>query len=417
MILDLLKDCFFSEKNANKKLAFFLLFMNVAASAAVSIYIPCLKRMAIDFQTTGAMLQMSIVMYLIGEFIGRLVAGPLIGSGRIKKTIVPALVISIIGHIGCILSSSISMFLVMRFVQALGSSVIYIASIGIINSRFNEKEQSEVIGILELYQPIAWILSPFVGTLLAQIGSWRLSFIVLMMAQIFGLLIFSLYDEDKLQKPKCEISMAKFFCDYGSVLKNFYFVIYALIPGLFAGGYMIFMTNAPFIYSTVFGNSAIDAAFFQAIPLIFYVLATFAYRSIVKAFNIKLAKKIGVCIYVVFIVYMIIIVSNKSHTWTANHLLALMCMQCAGSAFLVPISIIKAIQSTGHTSSVGASTVVVFRNIIMSLCISLSTKFSKNITMVMGSVFMTVGTALILFTARRIIKMRYLKRKKKAPIR
>jgi hypothetical protein len=148
----------------------------------------------------------------------------------------------------------------------------------------------------------------------------------------------------------------------------------------------------------------VDIALFQAIPLIFYVGATFAYRSITNNFGIKLAKKMGVGIYVILGVYAALLIM-KYHYCTANHLLAIMCIQCIGSAFLVPISIIKAIQSTGFVS-VGASTVVVFRNIIMSLCMALGTKLSENITMIMGCIFMTVASVIVLLLARKIVKIR-----------
>ncbi len=383
--------------------------MNVITSAAVSIYIPCLKQMAIDLDTTNAMLQISLITHLIGEFSGRFLYGPLIDSYGIRRITIPALVLSIFGHLGCFLSSSISIFLVMRFMQAFGASVIYIASIGIINDEFNEKEKSGIIGILELYQPIAWILSPFVGCIFSEIGTWRSSFLVLMFSQIIGLFVFIIYREKNIKESIRKISASRIFCDYGSILRNSYFLIYALIPGLFAGGYMIFASNAPFICSRIFGNNSAAIALFQAIPLIFYVLATFAYRIIVQNFNITLAKKIGIAVYVIFGVYISLLLIGHT-SWTAYHLLALMCVQCVGSAFLVPVSILKALQSTEHISCVGASTVVVFRNIIMSLCIAVSTKLSESITMVMGSVFMTVGTAIVLITARRIMKIRSLRK-------
>lgn len=409
MVLSFLREYFFEGSSSKKRFAFFLLFINVVTSAAVSIYIPCLKMMAIDLSTTGAMLQMTIVAHLVGEFIGRLAVGPLIDNYSIKKVLLPALSLSIFGHFGCCISTSIYVFMIMRFLQAAGASAIYIASIGIIGHSFNEHEKSEVVGILELYQPIAWILSPFIGSILAEVSSWRLSFVVLMVAQIFALCAFSIYREPYKNKYETKISFLKVFFDYKTVLRNSYFVMYALIPGLFAGGYMIFMTNSPFICSRVFGNNSADTALFQAIPLIFYVLATFAYRFIVRAFSIKQAKRIGIFVYIIFAVYMLIILV-KTYDWTANHLLSLMCIQCVGSAFLVPVSIIKAIQSTQHIAGVGASTVVVFRNIIMALCISISTKLSEDITMIMGCIFMTVGTVLILVTARRIIKVRRLRK-------
>lgn len=410
------------KKRSRNWFSFFLLVMNVVASASVSIYIPCMKIMASDFETTNAMLQMSIVMNLIGEFFGRFLGGPIFNFFSTKKIIVNALRLSIFGHLGCLLSRSIEFFLLMRFVQALGASVIYIASIEIINSDFEDHEKSGIIGVLELYQPLAWIISPFIGGILANIGSWRWSFCALMIVQLFGLFVFMDYHEKKItskkntQIPPLTLNnnffIRKFFGDYRKILSNTYFVIYALIPGMFAGGYMIFASNAPFICSNFFEDSSLNIAFFQAVPLIFYILGALIYRAVVRDFGLRPAKWIGVTIYIIFGIYTTLFLAGE-YCWSDIELLALMCIQCVGSAFLVPVSVLKAIQSTGSTSYVGAATVVVFRNLIMSLCITVSTHLTESITMIMGSVFMTVATALMLITARKIIKVRKRRRERK----
>ena len=94
-----------SKRNSRKGFSLFLLAMNVIASASVSIYIPCMKIMAVDFGTTNAMLQMSIVTNLIGEFLGRFFSGPLFNTYSNKKIVVNALCLSILGHLGCCLSN------------------------------------------------------------------------------------------------------------------------------------------------------------------------------------------------------------------------------------------------------------------------------------------------------------------------
>ena len=413
----------FNAKNAVKKfvlgrgqramqgrIIFFLLFLNVITSAAVSIYIPCIKQMSLDLNCTNALMQMTIVTHLIGEFTGRFFCGPFIDSYGSKAIVLPAIIMSILGHFGCAISSNLALFMIMRFIQAMGSSITYIVSIEIINETFNDREKGSVLGVLELYQPIAWILSPFFGCILSEISSWRLCFVVMMIAQLAGLLFFWAYFLEREGKSVKKFSVSKFFFDYKSILKNSYFIIYALIPGLFAGGYMIFASNSPFMCSQLYGNNSADIAIFQALPLVFYVLATFIYRKVIVKFGVRTSKIIGIIVYIIFGIYMIAALGFLHTDWSAYNLLALMCIQCVGSAFLVPISVLKALQSSSHASSVGASTVVVFRNIIMSLCISISARFTESITMIMGSVLMTVGTALVLFMARRIIKIRDLRK-------
>ncbi|MDR1375646.1 MAG: MFS transporter [Holosporaceae bacterium] len=388
-----------------KKVTFFLLFLNVATSAAVSIYIPNLKQMAIDLKTVNALMQMTIVAHLIGEFAGRFLCSQLIDLHGNRAVILPAITISALGHFGCMISTSLSVFILMRFLQAIGASVIYVVSLSVVNKMFSENEKGSVVGILELYQPIAWILSPFAGTIFTEIGSWRLSFFVLLITQFIGIAFFSVLLKKRKKDQRRHFSVAKLFCDYGSILKNSSFVIYALIPGLFAGGYMIFATSCPFICSEFFGHDTADIALFSATPLVFYVMATFAYRVILRKFGIKISKRTGTGIYIIFGVYTILLIS-KQVPWTPNNLLFSMSLQCVGSAFLVPVSVLKALQSCHHASYVGASTVVVFRNLIMSLCITVSVKFHESITTIMASVFMTVGTVLVLIMARKIIRLR-----------
>ncbi|MDR0968789.1 MAG: MFS transporter [Holosporaceae bacterium] len=390
---------------SNKRVAFFLLFLNVVTSAAVSIYLPCLKQIAVDLETTNAVAQMTLVTYLIGEFVGRAACGPFIEAYGIRAVILPSLAISIGGHWGCMLSSSSMTFMIMRFMQAIGSSVVYVVSQSVINERFNEREKSGVLGILELYQPIAWILSPFVGSILAEISDWRAAFLALSLAQLVGLAFFWVYPAKASEKSRKVFFSAKFFRGYKHVLNNYSFVIHALIPGLFAGGYMIFATSAPFICSKFGLNNSANIAIFSAIPLFFYVLATFAYRAIVKRYRLRIARRVGACVYGVFGVYIVYLTLHHS-PWTPIALLTLMCLQCAGSAFLVPTSILKALHAANESTCVGASTVVMFRNLVMSVCISMGAKFSGSITTVMSCVFLTVATVLVLIMTRKIIKNR-----------
>lgn len=390
---------------SNKMIASVLLFLNIVTSAAVSVYIPSLKQMTVDLGTTNALIQMTIVVHLIGEFFGRLLCGPLVDTYGNKKIIIPCLSLSVIGHFGCFMAHSLECFICMRFIQAIGASVVYIVSLSVINATFQDKEKGSVVGILELYQPIAWILSPFVGSILAELGSWRLSFLVLMLSHFCGILFFLCYTEKPQRVHLKKFSVAKLFCDYKSVLKNSLFVVYALIPGLFAGGYMIFATSCPFICSTFFGNNSADVAIFSAIPLLFYVIATFGYRFVVRKFGTKTSRRIGTITFITFGICVIWLILDSA-TWTPAMLLGLMCLQCIGSAFLVPVSVLKALQSSSHAASVGASTVVVFRNIIMSVCISLSAKFNGSITTIMACVCITVGTVLMLMVTRKILKTR-----------
>lgn len=170
-----------------------------------------------------------------------------------------------------------------------------------------------------------------------------------------------------------------------------------------------FASNAPYICSAFFGNNSFNIAVFQAIPLIFYVLATFAYRKIVTNCGTQLPKRIGVCLYVFFGIYMLSMALTHVQL-TEYSLLTLMCLQCAGSAFLVPISVLKALQLSAHASTIGASAVVILRNILMSSCITVTAGLHGDVNMIMASILMTVGTAVLLIGMRKVMKFQAAKK-------
>jgi MFS family permease len=304
------------------------------------------------------------------------------------------------------ISESLLFFIVMRFIQAVGASVVYIVSQSIINETFDEKGKNSVMGILELYQPIAWILSPFAGSIIMEVSNWRLSFLVLALAQMIGIVFFKAYPANSHKKKRIRFSFSIIIQDYKSILKNSVFVIYALIPGLFAGGYMIFATSCPFICSQFYAGSSGNIAIFSTIPLFFYIIATFAYRIVVDRFGVKIARRVGTSVYAFFGIYLSYLVIFDIH-WSPRILLILMCIQCFGSAFLVPVSVLKALQNSAILSTnIGASTVVIFRNLIMSFCISAGVKFNSSITTIMACIFITVATIILLITTRKFLRSR-----------
>ncbi len=395
-----------SRTESRKLLALVLLFLNVTTSAAVSIYIPCMRQMVADLGTTNALIQMTIVAHLMGEFVGRVCLGPLVDFHNNRSIILTALSVSAFGHLGCMLAPSLIVLMIMRFIQALGASTIYIVSLSIINNKFSGQEKASIVGVLELYQPIAWLVSPLAGALLSELGNWRLSFGLLMLTHLLGVVFFWYYKESLKKHKSSGLSVCGLLKDYRSLMKNSLFVLYALVPGFFAGGYMIFMTNCPFICSKFLCNNSANIAMFSAIPLIFYIISTFAYGLTIKKCGTRTARRIGTGVYIVFGIYAAYLIFSQEHHWALSELQILMCLQCIGSAFLVPVSVFKALKTASNSASVGASTVVVFRNIIMSICISISAKFGGNISTISACVFMTVASILTLTAARKIIKVK-----------
>src|SRR5882757_5771803 len=110
------------EKKRPGKLFIILLLGSLMTVSPFSIdmYLPAFSQIAKDFHTTTAKIALSISSYFIGLSIGQLLYGPLLDRFGRKKPLYFGLVLYILASAGCILSNTLEMLVIIRFIQALG---------------------------------------------------------------------------------------------------------------------------------------------------------------------------------------------------------------------------------------------------------------------------------------------------------
>lgn len=404
-----LKRKIFKKFNPTKsQFSWFLLFTTMVASASTSVYLPCLNTMARDLHTSASMIQMTIVCHLISELFGRFFCGPLIDIVGKKHVLMPALTISILGQICCACSTGIEMLICMRILQALGSGMLYIISMSIISENFRGKEMSKILSTFELSQPLAWIISPIIGDFVQ--GQWRYTFVILAVLQIIIKAIFwtCLNNDKMISNKKKNIKILEILGNYKKLLSNKLFVIYAMIPGFCMSGYMMFASNLPFF---CLNNSVnIKIVYLQILPLIFYILSSFLYRFVVNNLEIFVARVIGTIINSITAILLCFVFLNIFQ-FDIKILLIAICIQCIGSAFLVPVSVSKALEKSSVYAGSGASAVVMFRNIIMSVCLSISASLHNEIVFMFIAILIITGIILTLLFLRVLVKKKALLKK------
>ena len=384
---------------------YFILAMNVVASSMVTIFIPGFASAAADLHTTQGALQFTIVVHLIGEIIGRLLWGPLSDYIGQKRGLIPAVTLSIIGQIGCCIAPSIELLIVSRFIQAIGSGVVYVVSLNYIAYHFDGVAKNKAYSMLEMYQPIANLTAPFIGSLLCMLGGWRFIFIFLLLAQLTIRTMLKIYmqeDEPSDVKPSVSLIMN----GYLSVIKNKRFVIYAVIPGFAVGCYLIFSAHVPEIYGciSVGNNSQLDAlyiALIQSTTLVFNLFSTVLYRSAVQKYGLKTSRRIGGTLNSLFLFILVLLFSRvlPFNYWT---IITAMVIQNASSAFLVPVSVTGAMESATEKTGILAASIVIFRNLIMSLCLTISS-MNAGIDSLVYELFIPAACVIVLLYFRRTI--------------
>jgi DHA1 family bicyclomycin/chloramphenicol resistance-like MFS transporter len=97
-----------------------LLSMTVLGVFPLDVVLPSFPALSEHFRTAPADIALSVSLFAVGIALSQLLIGPLSDVIGRKHLLLAGIAIAMVGALGCTLATNYSVFLVMRFVQALG---------------------------------------------------------------------------------------------------------------------------------------------------------------------------------------------------------------------------------------------------------------------------------------------------------
>ncbi|MBI6547209.1 MFS transporter [Xenorhabdus lircayensis] len=109
----------------NVKMIFYLVcFSALLGSLAQNIYTPVIPTIKELFNTSLPLVNLTVSAFTFVLAVMQIVYGPLADSKGRKAILLPALAISVIGSVGCTMTSDIYWLIFFRIVQAIGVAAI-----------------------------------------------------------------------------------------------------------------------------------------------------------------------------------------------------------------------------------------------------------------------------------------------------
>lgn len=220
---------------------------------AIDLYLPAFANIAKDFGTTTSKIALSITSYFIGFAIGQLIYGPLLDRFGRKKPLYFGLSLFIIACVGCMLSPSIEILMVMRFIQAIGGCVAGVTAITLVRDFFHVKESARIISLLILILGVSPLLAPTIGSLITLSLSWQWVFVFLIILTVVVLcfVIFFLPDGNP-PDPTVSLNAKPMIATFGSILKNPQFLTYSVAGAFSFATLFLYVTGSPIIFIDIF---------------------------------------------------------------------------------------------------------------------------------------------------------------------
>ena len=154
-----------------------------------TVYAPSLPEIATALQTTDAMAEYTLTIYLLGFAFGTLFWGRFSDYTGRRPSMLMGLIIYALGCFGCYSSATVNILMASRLLQAFGGSVGSVLIQAIMRDVFKGRKLSKVFAVLGMSVSFFPALGPAIGGFLADSFGWRSIFIFLITCAIFLLII------------------------------------------------------------------------------------------------------------------------------------------------------------------------------------------------------------------------------------
>jgi Bcr/CflA subfamily drug resistance transporter len=248
------------------------LWLLIALSALgvlpLNMFVPSLPSIAKEFDAEFATVNVAVAGYAVVTALTHLIAGALSDRFGRRPVLLVALLVFVIGSIGCFFARSIEVFLACRLLQ--GSAIAgYAMSLAAIRDTAGERMVSQ-IGYVSSAWAIAPMLGPSAGGVIDSWLGWRANFAAFAFMGIAALCLALRYLPETHHHRST--AMSKQLGGYGQLLRSAQLWAYGLCMAASIGTLYAFIGGAPAVAMQAYGTSAaMVGAYMGLVPAGFIV--------------------------------------------------------------------------------------------------------------------------------------------------
>ena len=272
---------------------FTLMLLASISALAMNSFLPSLENMAQHFNTSSAIMGLSVGIYLGSSAIFQLFAGPLSDNIGRRPVLLWALAIFVLSSIGIIYAPNTATFMLLRAFQASSACAMVLARAVVRDTTTTEKSSSK-IAYISLGMAVAPMLGPAVGGYLGGHFGWEANF---WMIVFLGLVTwFIIYFDHGETSPKHDKGFLQQFKVYPEILTSWRFWGYCLASAFAAGIFFAFLGGGTFVGSVIYNLNPQQLGIFFALPAFGFLIGTLFAGKYSTKFGIDSMISLGLLI-------------------------------------------------------------------------------------------------------------------------
>jgi MFS transporter, DHA1 family, chloramphenicol/florfenicol resistance protein len=369
----------------------------------LDIYIPVVPQMIEIFDTSPAMVHLTLSLFLCITGLGQLFIGPLSDRYGRKITFYLSSICYVIGSVLCALSPHIAWLILGRLICGFGACGLLVTSFALIRDLYSQNDSARMYSFLNGAIGISPTFAPIIGGYLSIYLGWQSIFIFLAFIGVLTFFVTWRFIGETHGEEKRIPLDTNIFPRYWMIFRNRQFLLYATIAGLAEGVFFCFFSISPFIIIDLLGIETQNFGYYFAIFGLVIALGGFASGKMIARVGIQSTIFSGI----------ILIIAGGICMLSWDHFAGLsltgflfpMVLACTGAIFAVGACASAALEPFAPIAGTAAAALGAFEFSLSSIIGALLMLFPVSSTAPYGVIIVLTGvSAFILFQkANRIV--------------
>ncbi len=242
---------------------------------STDLYLPSLPSLARYFNVGVDDIQLTLSVFLVGLATAQLVYGPLSDRFGRRPVLLVGLAIYVVASFVCMLSPSVPVLVVARFVQAVGACVGPVLGRAIVRDVYGREGAARVLAYMSAAMALAPAIGPILGGFLEEWFGWRINFLALVIYGSGGLAIAWRILPETNRAPDLQAAqLIRILLGYRGFLNHRAYVGYMLCCAFAYSGIFAFISGSSYVLQEVVGLGPIGFGLCFAGVVIGYIIGT-----------------------------------------------------------------------------------------------------------------------------------------------
>ncbi|WP_150467227.1 multidrug effflux MFS transporter [Francisella sp. SYW-9] len=289
----------------NYKIIILLSYISIASASAVIIN-PALPSISKEFGLSSGAVEWLVSIFLIGYVAGQIIYGPIAKKYGDSITLRIGMIINVIGILICLLSPSMTMLLIGRFITAIGASAGLVCTFIILNNSVEPHKAKLALSFATLSFAISLTLATLIGGLISTYTHWYYCFYVLLIHAVIMFIASFLYENKK--DFDFNLNVSAIIDGYKDAFSSFKLIVFAMTLGVMTVFSYCYSAGGPFIAHQMFGLNSAQYSLWTSMTIVGIVLGSILIAKIINKHD---SHRILIVALICFLVLVVIMAGLK----------------------------------------------------------------------------------------------------------